>query len=88
MQVVDALLPNAQTLICLASSEGIETFSPTVFAACCSRNALVCLKRLAQYKPLIGVEFCRRSLSESSLRFSWDLFAERPESRLRRCPQR
>lgn len=54
MQAVDALSPNAQTLICLASSEGIEAFSPPVFAAYCSRNALVCLKRLAQYKPLIG----------------------------------
>lgn len=54
MQAVDALSPNAQTLICLASSEGIEAFSPPVFAAYYSRNALVCLKRLAQYKPLIG----------------------------------
>ena len=54
MQVVDALSPSAQTLLCLALSEGIEAFSPPVFAAYYSRNALVCLKRLAQYKPLIG----------------------------------
>lgn len=38
----------------MAASEGIEAFSPPIFAAYCSRNALVCLKRLAQYKPLIG----------------------------------
>lgn len=54
MQAVDALSPSAQTLLCLALSEGIEAFSPPVFAAYYSRNALVCLKRLAQYKPLIG----------------------------------
>ena len=53
-----AMLPEdlfaRQTPICLAASDGIETFSPPIFAAYCSRNALVCLKRLAQYKPLIG----------------------------------
>lgn len=54
MQAVDALSPSAQTLLCLALSEGIEAFLPPVFAAYYSRNALVCLKRLAQYKPLIG----------------------------------
>lgn len=54
MGAIDALSPDEQTPIRLAASEGIEAFSPPVFAAYCSRNALVCLKRLAQYKPLIG----------------------------------
>ena len=54
MGAIDALSPDEQTLIRLAASEGIEAFSPPIFAAYCSRNALVCLKRLAQYKPLIG----------------------------------
>ena len=54
MGAIDALLPDEQTPIRLAASEGIEAFSPPIFAAYCSRNALVCLKRLAQYKPLIG----------------------------------
>lgn len=54
MGAIDALSPDEQTLIRLATSEGIEAFSPPIFAAYCSRNALVCLKRLAQYKPLIG----------------------------------
>jgi len=31
-----------------------ETFSPPLFAALCSQNLLIALKRLAQYKPLIG----------------------------------
>ncbi len=54
MGAIDALSPDEQTPIRLAASEGIEAFSPPIFAAYCSRNALVCLKRLAQYKPLIG----------------------------------
>lgn len=54
MGAIDALSPDEQTPIRLAVSEGIEAFSPPIFAAYCSRNALVCLKRLAQYKPLIG----------------------------------
>ena len=54
MGAIDVLAPDEQTPIRLAASEGIEAFSPPIFAAYCSRNALVCLKRLAQYKPLIG----------------------------------
>ena len=54
MEVIDALSPDEQTPVHLAASDGIEAFSPPIFAAYCSRNALVCLKRLAQYKPLIG----------------------------------
>ena len=54
MEAIDALSPDEQMPIRLAASDGIEVFSPPVFAAYCSRNALICLKRLAQYKPLIG----------------------------------
>ena len=41
MGAVDTLSPEAQTPIRLAASEGIEAFSPPIFAAYCSRNALV-----------------------------------------------
>lgn len=54
MGAIGTLSPDEQTPIRLAASEGIEAFSPPIFAAYCSRNALMCLKRLAQYKPLIG----------------------------------
>lgn len=54
MQAIDTLSVDEQTPIRLAASEGIETFSPPIFAAYCSKNTLFCLKRLAQYKPLIG----------------------------------
>lgn len=54
MRAVDRLSPSRETPIRLAASEGIEAFSPPIFAAYCAPNALACLKRLAQYKPLIG----------------------------------
>lgn len=54
MQAIDSLSPDKQTPIKLAASDSIEAFSPPIFAAYCSRNGLTCLKRLAQYKPLIG----------------------------------
>ena len=41
MGAIDALSPDEQTLIRLAAAEGIEAFSPPIFAAYCSRNALV-----------------------------------------------
>ncbi|OTA26374.1 hypothetical protein B9G54_05180 [Alloscardovia macacae] len=40
--------------IVLATSEGIETFSAPLFAAYCSKDGMVCLERLALYKPLVG----------------------------------
>lgn len=38
MGAIDALSPDEQTQIRLAASEGIEAFSPPIFAAYCSRN--------------------------------------------------
>jgi len=54
MNAIDVLSENPKTPIILASAEGIETFSPPIFASYCSKNSLACVKRLAQYKPLIG----------------------------------
>lgn len=68
MGAIDALSPDEQTPIRLAASEGIEAFSPPIFAAYCSRNALVCLKRLAQYKPLIGALLYQVEESETEVR--------------------
>lgn len=67
MQAIDALSPDEQMPIRLAASEGIETFSPPIFAAYCSRNALMCLKRLAQYKPLIGALLYRVEETENEV---------------------
>lgn len=54
LRAIEALSPDDQTPIRLAAAEGIETFSPPIFAAYCSRDALTCFRRLARYKPLIG----------------------------------
>lgn len=35
-------------------AEAIEHFSPPIFAAYCSKNGMVCIERLQQYKGLIG----------------------------------
>lgn len=38
----------------IGTIENLETFSPPIFAAYCSKNALTCMNRLATYKKLIG----------------------------------
>ena len=38
----------------IATVENLETFSPPMFAAYCSKNSLMCFNRLSQYKKLIG----------------------------------
>ncbi|HJF54603.1 MAG TPA: AraC family transcriptional regulator ligand-binding domain-containing protein [Limosilactobacillus coleohominis] len=45
----DPLLPTK-----LVATDNIETFSPAIFAAYCSKNGLRFLQRLAHYKKLIG----------------------------------
>lgn len=46
---IDECLP-----IKIGTIENIETFSPPIFAAYCSRNVLTCMKRISTYKKLIG----------------------------------
>lgn len=38
----------------LSTSESIERFLPPIFSAFCSKNARMCIDRLAHYKKLIG----------------------------------
>ena len=54
MRALEALSENEQTPILLATAENIETFSPPIFAAFCSENAESCIKRLSEYKALVG----------------------------------
>lgn len=82
MKAVDALSPDPETPVRLAASENIESFSPPIFAAYCSQNALTCLKRLAQYKPLIGALLYQVEETESEVRveiLSGDTEHELPE---------
>lgn len=48
-QVTDPKLP-----IVLASADNIESFSPPIFAAYCSKNGNVCMERLSAYKRIIA----------------------------------
>ncbi len=48
-QVTDPKLP-----IAIASADNIESFSPPIFAAYCSRNGKVCMERLSAYKRIIA----------------------------------
>ena len=80
MGAIDTLSPDEQTPIRLAVSEGIEAFSPPIFAAYCSRNALVCLKRLTQYKPLIGALLYQ--VEEAETEVSVEILSANPELEL------
>lgn len=54
MESIGEVMADESKLIKIATAEGIETFSPPIFAAFCSKNAQTCIERLAQYKKLIG----------------------------------
>lgn len=54
MNAIDSQAPDKQTLINLATYDGIETFSAPILAAYCSENGLKCIERLSHYKQLIG----------------------------------
>ena len=80
MEAIDALSPDEQTPVHLAASDGIEAFLPPIFAAYCSRNALVCLKRLAQYKPLTGALLYQ--VEETETEISVEILSADPELEL------
>lgn len=54
MNAISQQAPDEQTLMNLATYDGIETFSAPIFAAYCSENGLKCIQRLGRYKQLIG----------------------------------
>ena len=54
MNAIDALSTDKDLPVKLAAGENIETITPPIFAAYCSKNAMTCIRRLARYKALIG----------------------------------
>lgn len=54
MESLKELSIDKSTPIKIGRIENLETFSPPIFAAYCSKNALTCMKRLSTYKKLIG----------------------------------
>ena len=54
MKAIDDVVANRKLPIYLATTENIESITPSIFAAYCSANAKECVKRIAKYKALVG----------------------------------
>lgn len=54
MEAVGELAPGEDSAIKMASTQGIEQFSPPIFASYCARDGRSCIERLGRYKRLIG----------------------------------
>lgn len=54
MDAAGSLITDPEVPIKMACMNKIESFSPPIFASYCSKNARVCIQRLASYKRLIG----------------------------------
>lgn len=54
MESLNELSIDKSTPIKIGTIENLETFSPPIFAAYCSKNTLTCMNRLSTYKKLIG----------------------------------
>lgn len=54
MEAVGALADDEDAALKMASVEGIEQFSPPIFASYCAHDGRMCIERLGRYKRLIG----------------------------------
>lgn len=54
MESINSSILDEETLLKLSTAENIETFSPPIFAAFCSKNVESGIERLAKYKRLIS----------------------------------
>lgn len=54
MDAAGSLITDPQIPIKIASADQIETFSPPIFAAYCSKDGRTCIDRLGRYKKLMG----------------------------------
>lgn len=54
MEAVGELAGREDAAVALASADGVEQFSPPIFASFCARDGRACIERLARYKPLVG----------------------------------
>jgi len=72
VETVGSFITDPALAIQIATTNKIETFSPPIFASYCSKNAEVCLERLAQYKRLIGpmVMLLTKTEEETTVRFT------------------
>ena len=68
--------------VSLATTDKIEQFSPPIFASFCSKNAKMCIERLARYKKLIGP--MRMEISENDEIYGVSFLPGNPEYKLSR----
>lgn len=54
MEAVGGQITDPQLPIRLVTADNIESFSPPIFAAYCSKNGKTCLERLSRYKRIIA----------------------------------
>lgn len=54
MEAVGALCEDPDAALKMASVDGIEQFSPPIFASYCAHDGRACIERLGRYKRLIG----------------------------------
>jgi len=64
MAALGTLMPDDQAVVRMATWNDMHTFSPPMFAAYCSNNAIACLERLARYKRLAGPMVFRSSVED------------------------
>ncbi|MFF2912054.1 helix-turn-helix domain-containing protein [Paenibacillus sp. NPDC057934] len=74
MEALKELSIDECTPIKIGTLESVETFSPPVFAAYCSKNMLICMKRIATYKKLIGplVFVINENMNDITLEMSFE----------------
>ncbi|MFC3749554.1 AraC family transcriptional regulator ligand-binding domain-containing protein [Paenibacillus sp. GCM10012306] len=74
MEALKELSIDECTPIKMGTLESVETFSPPVFAAYCSKNMLTCMKRIATYKRLIGplVFVINENMNDVTLEMSFE----------------
>lgn len=71
LDAVGSLMEDPALPIQIATTNKIETFSPPIFASYCSKNAEVCVERLARYKRLIGPMVMRVTKMEMETRIEF-----------------
>lgn len=67
MKAIEDIIPDKKMPIMLATADNIETITQPIFAAYCSSNARECIKRIAQYKSLVGAIIFDVSEDESGI---------------------
>ncbi len=54
VDTIGCYIKNDEEMIRMMTMDGIETFSPPIFAAYCSSDMIHCVNRLAQFKRIVG----------------------------------